>query len=186
MIGSLRTYYKRLTIKIFAWGLNIRPNTQWLPEDSFVYLLTMLQYLPMDSSFVPDDSLFYLRCIIFMKIWFIMYIICCTTILRIHPLPSILVIPFLLDGDPNILMLLQNLMYCKLIGCKLKLQEYTWCLQFLNCKHTRSPSLSCLRWNTHRVWGGLKTLRKWNDSENLVWASSYFFEREYNGICILR
>ena len=72
---------------IFARGLNIRPNMQWFPEDSFVYLLTMLQCLPMDSSFVPKDSLFYLRCIIFMKIWFIMHIICCTTILRIHPLP---------------------------------------------------------------------------------------------------
>ena len=51
---------------IFAWGLNIRPNIQWFPEDSFVYLLTMLQCLPMDSSFVPKDSLFYLRCIIFL------------------------------------------------------------------------------------------------------------------------
>ena len=82
-IGSLSIYFKNARQLIFAWGLNIRLNIHWLPENSFFYSLTMLQYLPTDSSFMPEDLQFYLRCIIFMK-KFIMHIFRCTILMDIH------------------------------------------------------------------------------------------------------
>ena len=111
-----------------------------------------------DLLFMPDYLLFYCQCIICIRIHYscltilylaevsqVSFFILCLTI---HPLPedSILPIPFLLDGDPNISMLLQGFMCCKLIvQINFSYKNTLGACDFKSQAHTPSLLYLCLR-----------------------------------------